>query len=88
MLENPFNEMSKAISFYTNSVDESRLLKIIEKYSLKNQKNISKSNKASVNFVRKGIAGDWKNHFNDESKSLMNKYVGNKAKDFGYDINS
>ena len=40
MLENPFNEMSKAISFYTNSVDESRLLKIIEKYSLKNQKTL------------------------------------------------
>ncbi|MFG0300216.1 MAG: sulfotransferase domain-containing protein [Phycisphaerales bacterium JB047] len=36
-------------------------------------------------FARKGVAGDWQNHFNDELKTLYKDVIGQTLMDFGYE---
>ena len=37
-------------------------------------------------FVRKGIIGDWKNHFNEESIKKLDEYMERRMKDSGIPI--
>ena len=39
------------------------------------------------NFLRKGIAGDWKNHFNEEAANIFHHYAGETLIKLGYEIN-
>lgn len=36
-------------------------------------------------FARKGVAGDWVNHFDDETKSIYKELIGQFLIDFGYE---
>ena len=38
-------------------------------------------------FLRKGIAGDWKNHFNTEAVNIFDHYAGETLIKLGYEKN-
>jgi hypothetical protein len=42
----------------------------------------------NTRFVRKGIAGDWKNHFNENSCQLIEKFEGRSLQRLGYEQDS
>ena len=86
LLHHPVKEISRAISKITgDNPDEERLRVIVEKCSFNNmgKRNPGEENKHS--FLRKGIAGDWKNVFNKEAKEVFNYYAGKELIKLGYE---
>ena len=87
LLRNPVKEMSNVIGKLCKSrPDERRLGQIAEKYSFKNlaKRNPGEENKRS--FLRKGIAGDWRNHFTSESRRIFNEFAGKELVKLGYEV--
>jgi hypothetical protein len=39
------------------------------------------------NFFRKGVAGDWTNHFRDEDRRIFNEEAGRALVELGYEAN-
>lgn len=73
------------INFFDIEVDEQRLKDIVNKFSFENQAKRKKGVEDTNSFLRKGIAGDWKNYFNEDAKRIFKKYAGNALIDFGYE---
>ena len=87
LLQDTAREMSKAIREICKSrADKARLERIAEKYSFKNlaKRNPGEENKHS--FLRKGIAGDWKNHFSREARQIFNEFAGRELIKAGYEV--
>lgn len=77
LLNNPVLTMKTVIESLKNkSVDIHRLEKIIDKYSFEKISGRSKGDENTSSFVRKGIAGDWVNHFSQEAKEAFHYYSG------------
>lgn len=55
-----------------------------EKFSFRNQTNRVRGEENRAAFLRKGVSGDWKNHFNEESKALATSLYGATMKKLGY----
>ncbi len=87
LLQNPIEELRKAIHEVCNlEPDEIRLKQIDEKYSFKNlaKRNPGKEDKHS--FLRKGIVGDWRNHFSKEAMQIFDKFAGKELIKLGYEV--
>ena len=48
------------------------------------KRNPGEENKHS--FLRKGVAGDWKNHFSKEARQVFNKFAGRELIKLGYEV--
>tara|TARA_E500000318_G_scaffold85651_4_gene81840 strand:+ start:19663 stop:20568 length:906 start_codon:yes stop_codon:yes gene_type:complete len=44
-----------------------------------------KGRESGTDFARKGVAGDWKNHFDDEIRAKYKEIIGQTLIDFGYE---
>ncbi|MGE0084016.1 MAG: sulfotransferase domain-containing protein [Desulfococcaceae bacterium] len=64
-----------------------KLLSIEKNYSFENLTNRKRGIQNKKFFLRKGIAGDWKNHFSSEAKHIFNKYAGQELILLGYEKN-
>lgn len=87
MLEDAFDEMLKLMStkFSGLNVNKDHIQKIVEKYSFQNQTKRKPGEENLSSFLRKGISGDWKNYFNEESKQVFKKHAGQMLIDLGYE---
>lgn len=81
--------MSQAISKVCNEhVDYEKMSIIAQKYSFQNQAKRIAGKENIYSFLRKGISGDWKNHFNKESCEKFNFYAGKELIKLGYEKNA
>ena len=86
MRSDPVDELQR-IAFQLGkkelSVEEAD--KIVERHSFArlSGRKTGEENKAS--FMRKGIVGDWKNHFSQEAKEVFNQYAGDALIKIGYE---
>lgn len=86
LLEDTEKEMTRALSEFSSApVDGNVLKRAIEKYSFKNQANRNPGEEDRSSFLRKGIAGDWKNYFSKEACEVFNKYAGRELIKLGYE---
>ncbi|OQX53844.1 MAG: hypothetical protein B5M53_06425 [Candidatus Cloacimonas sp. 4484_209] len=86
LLQDPVEELSKAIHKVCRvKPDKDRLKQIAKKYSFKKvaKRNPGVENKHS--FLRKGIAGDWKNKFSREACEIFNLFAGRELIKLGYE---
>ena len=89
MLKNIEAELSKTLLFLGEEIiDQDKLKKTVDKFSFKNQTKRKPGEENKKSFLRKGIAGDWKNHFNKESALVFDKYLGKTLIDLGYEKNN
>jgi hypothetical protein len=81
--------MNRAVETLTGRpVDPQRLSQIIAAYSFENLTGRKPGQTQSGNFIRKGIAGDWKNHFNQAAREAFNEYAGQQLIDLGYETST
>lgn len=78
--------LGTAIQKVTGEQPDMEKLRTIEKtYSFQNLTKRKKGAENKKSFLRKGIAGDWKNHFSAEAKHVFNKYAGKELILLGYE---
>ncbi|MBL4654239.1 MAG: sulfotransferase domain-containing protein [Bacteroidia bacterium] len=87
-------ELKKIANFFDLSNDDDQIEKAIEYSSMENMKNFSNQRKelhekmkidTSIPFIRKGSADEWKEHFDEESLSLLYDKFGPIMNKVGYD---
>lgn len=85
LLQDKASTISKCIQFLSpsESVNQEKVLKAIEKNDFSKLKK-QKAQNDSV-FLRKGVSGDWKNHFTLEAAKLFNEYAGEVLIKTGYE---
>jgi hypothetical protein len=89
LLADPVKEFSRAMkAVYDHDLDLEKVKYVVAKYSFKNvaKRDPGQENKRS--FLRKGIRGDWKNHFTDEARKVFNSYAGDTLVKLGYEADS
>ena len=74
--------LMKLLDFLNLEFQEKSIDTAIEKYDFKSQKN---NNDQENDFLRKGIIGDWKNYFNEESAKVFDLYCGDALIKAGYE---
>ena len=69
-------------------ISETLAHEIAGKYSFENMSGRKPGQQLSNSFLRKGIVGDWKNHFSPESRSIFDRYAGDALVALGYESDS
>ena len=79
----------KRITYELTGTDlpDIRSNKIVEKYSFQKQSGRLPGNANTNKYLRKGIVGDWKNHFNEKSRSVFADLAGDQLIKLGYETN-
>jgi hypothetical protein len=70
------------------SCGDEELHAIVKKYSFKKQSGRNPGKQDSSSFMRKGIVGDWVNHFNREASEMFEYYAGDELRLLGYEIDN
>lgn len=84
--ENPSRELQRIIRELTGKNIDPRKAEIIaDKYSFEKQSGRKPGQESANSFMRKGIIGDWKNHFSPEAKRLFDRYAGDALIELGYE---
>lgn len=84
-------EMLRIVRFLRLDLDLERLAAVVEDndFETETRKRYGEGRKAGeadpTKFQRKGISGDWKNHFNAESCELIQRFEGWTLKVLGYE---
>ena len=66
-------------------ITRERAEEIVEKFSFKRMSGRKQGQENTKSFVRKGIAGDWKNHFTREACEVFDKHAGDQLITCGYE---
>lgn len=89
LLDDAIATMNRAVTHLTGSeMDQEKLAGIVSAYSFEKLTGRKRGQTQKGNFIRKGIAGDWKNHFNQAAREAFNEYGGQQLIDLGYESSS
>lgn len=90
-LKEPETQLVRMLRFLNDHVELDRISQTVEKTSFKaiTKEKYGKSRDSgdedNTKFHRKGISGDWKNHFNEEACQLLEKFEGTSLRRLGYE---
>lgn len=86
---NTYETMCEILSFLNIDIDSKSLEKSIENSSFKKMsKGRDAGTEDTTSHQRKGIIGDWKNHFTDQHKKIFKSEVGEFLIEAGYEKNN
>ncbi|HEX2729492.1 MAG TPA: sulfotransferase [Rubrobacteraceae bacterium] len=88
LLEEPEPEVRRLLGFLDADAREPVVNRCIERASFERRtKGRERGQEDSKDFMRKGIAGDWKNVFNEEDKRAFKEAAGDLLVELGYEEN-
>ncbi len=88
LLSDAPSAMDRAIRFVGKTpVSREKLQAVVDDFSFKKLTKRKPGDENKKSFLRKGIAGDWKNYFNQESIDLFKKLAGAELIKAGYEKN-
>jgi hypothetical protein len=86
MLVDAASVVGKAVAQVAGvEIPRDTLREIEDRYSFANLAKRKRGEEKIDSFLRKGIAGDWKNKFTAEAKAVFNHYAGQTLIDLGYE---
>ena len=86
LLASPLSTMERALKSLTGrEVDTIKLEAIVEKYRFENVAGRKQGAEKKSSFLRKGVAGDWVNHYSQESREVFDRYFGDALIRCGYE---
>ena len=92
MKRNPHTAVSRVATFLGYNLSDDVIKNIVEQTKFANMKENPLCNNSWMNeyhkegatpFLRKGIIGDWRNHFTDEQSAKMDILIAEKVGDTG-----
>lgn len=84
-LLDPYSELRKILlSFDRSDCSDEKLKSIVEQHSFESQSSRKRGEEDVNSFIRKGIAGDWKNYFNKEASEIFLHHCGEELILLGY----
>lgn len=66
-------------------VEDWKVQSAVDKFSMERQTGRKSGEENRGHFIRKGVAGDWKNHFTRESAEVFNRLAGKTLITLGYE---
>lgn len=85
LLSEPMLEVGRLFEFLGVETSEATLAKVIDESSFKNASGGRQPGEEDANsFLRKGIAGDWVNHFDEEAVERFERCAGDFLRNLGY----
>ena len=78
--------LSEAVAHVTGKpIDAWRVRMAVEKFSMVQQTGRAPGEEDRSSFIRKGVAGDWVNHFSREAAQIFNELAGDTLITLGYE---
>ena len=78
-------ELQRILEKLGEKVSIEKIERVVDHFSFEKQTNRKKGQEDSAKFLRKGIVGDWKNSFTQESSELFDHYAGDELILLGYE---
>lgn len=86
MLNDAQAELKRALIYLgEENINQDKLDEAVNKLSFKNQTKRKPGEEDKKSFLRKGVAGDWKNYFTKDAAIMFDKYAGQNLIDLGYE---
>ena len=86
MLSEPVAHLGRALEEVTGEpTDLGQLEKAVEKNSMEAKTRRAPGEESTGHFIRKGISGDWRNHFTPEAARVFDAYAGDLLVELGYE---
>ncbi|MHC4696111.1 MAG: sulfotransferase domain-containing protein [Planctomycetota bacterium] len=78
--------LSRVLPQHTNEeVDPERIAWTVEKFSFARQTGRKAGTEDRTSFKRKGVAGDWRNHFTRKAGEVFDQHCGDELVQLGYE---
>ncbi|WP_340249685.1 sulfotransferase domain-containing protein [Sulfitobacter pontiacus] len=85
LLTDAAGSLTEALNFIGEPLpDDDWINEVIEKHSFAAKTRRKPGEEDKQNFLRKGIAGDWRNKFSDEAIEVFDHYAGDALARLGY----
>ncbi|MEM1353322.1 MAG: sulfotransferase domain-containing protein [Planctomycetota bacterium] len=89
LIENTTQSLAKAIEHVSPIETDPRLIaRTVDHYKMQSITGRKPGTESRGDFVRKGIAGDWQNHFTKEAAEVFNHYAGEALVKLGYETDT
>ena len=86
LLVDAATELGRVLNYLgVEELDEVKLLEIIDQYSFENMSKRKKGQANNSSHTRKGIVGDWRNYFNEQSVTLVKQQLHDFILELGYE---
>lgn len=87
MLEDPFEPVRAGLNrFLDGPVDDVKLRSVIDQVSFAKASGRRPGEEAANDYFRKGVSGDWRNHFNREAAEIFAAHAGETLVELGYEV--
>ena len=82
-------ELKRIVHELTGEVlEDLRTKEIVDKFSFKKQTGRAPGAENKKKYMRKGIVGDWKNHFSPASRAMFDEFAGKQLIKLGYETDN
>lgn len=86
MLVEPVPELARALAeVFGKPPDIERLEQAVKKNSFEEKSKRARGEESAGSFMRKGVSGDWRNHFTPEAARVFDDYAGDLLIELGYE---
>lgn len=85
LLERPEEEMARLFRFLGASDNENLVRRCVNRNRFENRSKRQSGDEDSSAFLRKGVAGDWRNVFNERDREIFKEYAGDLLIELGYE---
>ena len=83
---NPMGELQRIVQELTGEeLTDNKATQIVEEFSFANQSGRQPGEENKHSFLRKGIVGDWRNHFSPRACQVFDRFAGKELMLLGYE---
>jgi len=87
LLTQPQMEIRRLIDWLGHSkIEDNKIKAAIQKYAFKNRTGRNPGEESTSSFLRKGVAGDWRNKFNQEATQIFMSLEDKQLERFNYSL--
>lgn len=84
--QNTVSELQRIVSELTGKqLELKQATKIVDEFSFTKQSGRKPGQEQKNSFLRKGIVGDWRNHFSQKAREVFDQFAGNELILLGYE---